>query len=232
MLLNVNAVVVSLILDLVAVIVLLIFAIRSAKKGFVACVIGLLSTIVAGVVAFLLVNSVLTWTGGIFGLQGKLTNGCTNAFAKIAGFNVDISSEGLRASLTAKKLPAFLVNTIVDGIGNNTVPEGTTIAKLVGGTVAELIAKLIAFLLAFAVLKIVLKIVGNLLSGVINSLPIVGALNGLLGFVTGILQGAFTICVVLSIFSLIPSVGIINTFNSGTVLKFLYNHNFVLALLG
>ena len=231
MLLNLNVAVLPLILDLVAVIVLLIFAIRSAKKGFVACVIGLLSTIVAGVLAFLLVNSVLSWTGGIFGLQGKLTSACTGAFGKIAGFNVDISSEGLRASLSGKNLPAFLVNTIVDGIGNNTVPQGTTVAKLVGGTVGELIAKLIAFLLAFVVLKLVLKIVGNLLSGVISSLPIVGALNGLLGFATGILQGACTICVVLSIISLIPSAGLSATLNGGAVLKFLYNHNFVLALL-
>ena len=56
MLSNLNVAVVPLILDLVAVIVLLIFAIRSAKQGFVACVIGLLSTVVAGVLAYLLVS--------------------------------------------------------------------------------------------------------------------------------------------------------------------------------
>lgn len=231
MLMNLNAAVLSIILDVVAVVVLLIFAFRSAKKGFVACVIGLLSMIIAGVLAFLLVDSVLVWTKGIFGLQGKLTTGLINAFGKVAGFNVDISSEGLRASLTAKNLPAVIVNSIVDSVGNKSLPAGTTIAKLVGGTVAEFFVKGIAFFIAFIVLKIVLKLVGNLLSGVINNIPIVGTLNGILGFFVGILYGGFALSIVLTILTLIPSAGVINTLNGGAILKFFYNHNFLLALL-
>jgi uncharacterized membrane protein required for colicin V production len=232
MLLNLNAKTVSIILDVIVVAVLFIFGLSSAKKGFVAVVFGLLSTIVAGVVAFLLVKSVLTWTKGFFGLQNKLTEWCISGFGKIKGFAIDISNDGLRTSLTAKNLPAFLVDSIVNGVGNKAIPAGTTIAMIVGGTVAEFAMKILALLLTFFILKLVLMGVGKLLSGVISAIPIVGGVNILLGFVVGLLYAWLILSAAIAILTLIPSAGIINTFNGCTVVKFFYNHNLILKILG
>ena len=56
-------------LDGVVLLLILIFAAKAAKKGFVKCFFKFISTIIAIVVAFLFMNAVLEWTNGLFGLQ-------------------------------------------------------------------------------------------------------------------------------------------------------------------
>ena len=129
--------------------VILVFALVSAKKGFVQCFFGFISTLVSIIIALLLMKSVVNITGGLFGIQGAIERGAVSGLSKIKGFSVDISSVGLTEALTGK-LPKFLINIVVDSIGNSTVPQGTTIASAVGATIAQFTATLIAFFLLFS----------------------------------------------------------------------------------
>ena len=220
------------VVDIVAVVILLVYALRSAAKGFVACLFGLLSTIAAAIVAFTALNSILSVTGGLFGLQGALSRGCTNAFAKINGFSVDISQTGIQDALVGKNIPNFLVKIIVDSIGNTGLPEGTTLAKLVGEALGGLGTKILAFLLTFVLVKLILKILERAISSLIRVIPIVGSLNALLGFVIGVLQGVLLISAVIAILSIIPSQSLSSTLTNCTVVGFFYKHNLLHILLG
>lgn len=217
--------------DALALVVLLTFAFTSLKKGFIRCLFGFVSTFVAIIFALLLMKSVLSWTNGLFGLQDAMASGLESAFSKTDAFNIDVSAVGLETALEGK-VPTFLQGIIVDSFGNASLPAGTTLASIVGGAVANLGATLIAFLLLFIIIKTLLKLLSKALSSVVEKLPIVGTLNGLLGFLVGAIQGLLIVSAVVAVLSLFPSQNITAFFNECIFIKWLYNSNPIYTVFG
>ena len=60
------------VVDIVALAVILITALVSLKKGFIRCLFGFVSTIIAIVLALFLTKPVISWTNGMFGLMDKV----------------------------------------------------------------------------------------------------------------------------------------------------------------
>ena len=158
MLFGLNASWINYAADALVVIFIFLFAVSSAKKGFVECFFGFISTILAVVFAFTFMKGVISWTDGLFGLQDVIENAVTGGLGKVAGFDVDVSAAGIEAALEDKNLPSFLINAIVSSVGNQEVPIGTTLAMIVGGTIAEFTATLLAWLAVFLIAKLVLKV--------------------------------------------------------------------------
>jgi uncharacterized membrane protein required for colicin V production len=59
-------------LDALVVVILLIYTVSCAKKGFVECLFGLLSTIVSFALAYMFSNTVLEMTDGLFGIANEI----------------------------------------------------------------------------------------------------------------------------------------------------------------
>ena len=212
-------------IDAAVVILIVLFAVSSAKKGFVECFFGFISTIVAVVAAFTFMKSLLSWTGGLFGLQNFIQEAVVGGLGKVTGFDIDVSAAGIEAALADKNLPSFLINIVVDSVGNQEVPIGTTLAMVVGASIAELTATLVSWLVVFILMKIALRIVRGILTSIVERLPIVGSLNHLLGFVVGGIKGLLIVCGVIAVVALIPAEGLNTFFNQTTILRFLYNDN-------
>lgn len=217
--------------DAIVAVVILVFAIVSARRGFVECFFGFISTIVAIVFAFLLMKTFVRVTGGIFGLQGVIENGCIKALSKIKGFDMDISSQGIAETLSGK-LPKFVINIVLENISNGDVPAGTTVAMSVASTVSGFAINLIAWLILFLVIKLLIKLIERFLTSIINKLPIVGSLNTILGFTVGILQGLLIISGVIAVIALFPSESTATFFNETILVGLLYNHNPLHAVFG
>lgn len=226
-----NAGTANYILDILAVVVILGVAVVSAKRGFVDCLFGFIATIVAILLAFLLLKPVLTWTGGLFGLQGALEKGCIGALSKIKGFSMDISNQGISEALAGKALPQFLIDAIVSSVGNESIPVGTTVAMLAGDALGGFIVGLIAWFALLFLFKLVLKIVKTLVCSVVENLPIVSSVNTLLGFVVGILQGVLIISGIIAVISILPLSGG-SFFGDCVFIGWLYNHNPINVIVG
>lgn len=211
--------------DILAVVVLCVCAGRAAKKGFVRCLFGLLSTVVALVLAFSLAQSVVGWTNGIFGLQGTIQSSCEKSLLEISAFTVDISSEGIAETLAQQGLPQFLIDMVVENIGNEMVAKGTTLARAVAETVAPFAVTLIAGLIVFILSKLVLRILRNVVSSIVEHIPIISSINSLLGFAVGAVQGLLIVSVVIALIASIPSSSTTPFFNECTIVYWLYNHN-------
>lgn len=212
-------------IDAAVVVLIVLFAVSSAKKGFVECFFGFVSTIVAVIAAFTFMKSLLSWTDGLFGLQNFIQEAVIGGLSKVTGFDIDVSAAGIEAALADKNLPSFLINIVVDSVGNQEVPIGTTLAMIVGASIAELTATLVAWLVVFILVKIALRIVRGILTSIVESLPIVGSLNHLLGFVVGGIKGLLIVCGVIAVLALIPAEGLNTFFNQTTIVRFLYNDN-------
>ena len=211
--------------DAVVIILICIFAVSSAKKGFVECFFGFISTVLAVIAAFTFMKGVLSWTDGLFGLQGLIENAVVEGLSKVTGFDIDVSSAGIEAALEDKNLPSFLINAVVESVGNQELPLGTTLAMLVGGTIADFTATLVAWLAIFLIVKLLLKLVRHVLNSIVEALPIVGSLNHLLGFAVGGIKGLLIVCGVIAVLALIPTAGVNAFFNECTIVRWLYNNN-------
>ncbi len=225
MLSGLNATWVNYAVDGIVIVMIVMFAASSAKKGFVECFFGFISTIVAVIAAFTFMKGVLTWTDGLFGLQGVIENAVVGGLGKIAGFDIDVSAAGIEAALEGKNLPSFLINAVVSSAGNQEVPIGTTLAMIVGGTIAEFTATLVSWFVVFLIVKLLLKLVRGVLNSIVEVLPIVGSLNHLLGFVVGAIKGLLIVCGVIAVLALIPAEGLNVFFNECTIVRWLYNNN-------
>ncbi len=232
MLLGLNATWIHYAADAAVIVAMVMFAVSSAKKGFVECFFGFISTILAVIAAFVFMKSVLSWTGGLFGLQGVIENGVVGGLGNIKGFDIDVSAAGIEAALQDKNLPSFLISAVVDSVGNKELPIGTTLAMVVGGTIAEFAATLIAWLAVFIIAKLLLKLVRNVLNSIVESLPIVGSLNHLLGFAVGGIKGLLIVCGVIAVLALIPAEGLTAFFNETAIVGWLYHSNPLHVILG
>ena len=179
----------------------------------------------------LMMNVVLDWTNGLFGLEGVLEKGCANAFAKIKGFDIDVSNQGIETALADKNIPKFLIKMVVEEFGDSTIATGTTIAMLVGQSLGGLIAGLICWVVIFLVVKGLLFIVRKIITGILEQIPIVGKLNHGLGFAVGAVKAILIFSAIVAIFSIIPSQGISNFFNECIVVGWLYNSNPINVIL-
>ena len=210
--------------DGVVIVGILIFAFVAAKKGFVRCFFGLISTVAALIIAFLFCNALAEWASATLGLEETIKTACINALNNVVGFDTDISSGGIATALEGK-IPSFLIPVIIDSIADQTLPQGTTVAMVAGDALGGIVVTFIAWLVLFLASKLVLKLVEKILSSIVAKLPIVGALNTLLGFVVGALQGLLIISAIVAVLSFIPIDGLSSFFNECMVLNWLYNHN-------
>ena len=218
-------------LDIIVVAFFFAFAYSRAKRGFIDCFFGFISTITAILIAFLLMKGLVRWTNGLFGLEGVMQRGCETAFLKFKGFDADVSAQGVSEALSGK-LPKFLINAVVDSVGNSDLPVGTTLASVVGDALGGLGVTVVAWVLLFLATKFVLYLLRRFLTAIIERLPVVDKLNLILGMFVGLLQGFLIVCGVVALLALIPSQSITAFFNECVILKALYNDNPLHVMLG
>jgi uncharacterized membrane protein required for colicin V production len=218
--------------DIVVIVLVLIFTLGGARKGFVAFLFGLVTTIIAFVLAMTLADNLVDWTNGLFGLEGKFEKGLTKKLSTIKGFGVDISATGIKEAIQGVSLPDFIADSIVAEVGVEGVAAGTTLAMMAGDTIASFISALIAGAVVFFLAKVLLGLVCRVLSGVVSRIPLIGGVNRLLGAVAGFLKGGLIVCGVLAVLSVLPSSGITAFFDKTLFVGALYHNNPILSLIG
>ena len=193
---------------------------------------GLISTVVAVSLAFMLAQPVLEWTGGLFGLDPLIKSGCVSALGNIEGFNTSIAAADLASALAAKGLPEFLVNAIVQSVGAQELPTGTTLAMVAGEALGAFASMLVSGLIVFVLAKLLLRIVRGVLTRIVRAIPLIGSLNSLLGFVVGALQGLLIVSGILAVLALMPNEGLMSFLSECTVAGWLYNNNPIHVIMG
>lgn len=217
--------------DVIAILFIIGFTIVCAKRGFIDCFFGFISTLVALILAVTLAKTVMQITGGLFGARGALTESATKWFSKLDGFDVDISAIGTEEALKKADLPAVIAKLVLKTTGS-TVESGTTLGMLLGSTVGRLLCLLLCGLILFVLIKILIKILRNVLTKIADSIPILDGINSLLGALVGLLQALLILSVIVGVLTLFPSETISGYFAETYLVKILYEHNPLVGILG
>lgn len=212
-------------LDIAFVVILLLFSVVGAKKGFVAAFFGFISTIIALVAAFLLGDKVMEWTNGLFGLEKIIGNGLSGWLCTAEIMNVDVSQAGVAAQLETLALPAFLKTAIVDTVAVEGVAEGTLLGTVIGGVIAKFLTNILTVILVFVIVKLLFKLFEGLFQKLADKWLMTQAVNSVLGALVGLVKGFLFLCIIIAIVSLLPIEGIADFFNGSLLLKEIYNNN-------
>ena len=226
-----NVTTAALIADLAVLLVIQTYGIKAWRKGFVNCFFSFVSGVAALLLAFVLAAPLMNATNGWFGVQNAVTEPIVAAFSKMAGFNVDVSSVSLELLMEGKNLPAFIKNAVI-AAGVEGVPQGTTLAMIVGGKIGEFATTLISFVIVLSILKIGIRLIQRVFGGIIPSLPIIGKLDGWLGLILGLLEGFFLVSLVVAVFAVLPFGATAQFFEQSLLLKWLYNKNILHVVFG
>lgn len=223
----------SLILDAIIVLIILIFAFLSSKKGFVRTLIEVVGFVLAIVVAI--------------GLSTPIANGIYDAtvqpiVAKTVESALNEGNATANAAVDAvwDKMPAFLTessffgitkenitSTITDEVSANTADVINSISN---SFVKPIVTKLLSVLLS-VVLLIVMLLIVKLLAKYINKLftfSVIGNINRTLGGILGVVKGmaiAVIFCLIISLILSFTKNGFLiftyDAINSSYLFKFL-----------
>ncbi len=218
--------------DILVGVFFLVMLIISARKGFINCILSIVSSVFAFILAISLAGALVDATGGLFGLQGVFSKGLTNSFAKIEGFNVDVSQTGVESALDSQNVTAILARLVLKMAGKQEqIAAGTTLAALLGEATGSLAVRLLAGLVIFIGIKIVIRILKKALSALVDKIPVLGGVNRWLGALFGLLYAWIIVSAILAVLAVIPAEGISLFFAKTTFVRFLYEHNVLVIIL-
>ena len=216
--------------DAIVVVIMLFFIFSCAKRGFINCFFGFISTIAALFLAISLAQITVTVTGGLFGVQNALETSFVTSFSSLAGFDIDVSGQDLSLLLQEKDLPAILITLALKNNGGN-IPAGSTLGMIVGESVAWLATVLIAGIILYILVRLFLRILRTLFNSISDSIGLIGFVNRLLGSLVGFVEVILLASLVISFITLIPSQNVIDFFQSSLILRALYNHNPIVTII-
>lgn len=221
------------IIDVVVILFTLIMFISCAKRGFIDCFFGAISTTLALVVAFSFAKIFVSMTDGVFGLADVIQGKLEAAFAKIEGFTADVSKSGVEQALAEQNVSAILAGLVMKLVGKqDTIAAGTTLAMLLGEATAGLAINLIAGFILFVLTKIVVWFLGGVLNVFAESIHLVNGVNVLLGAVVGVLEALLIVCSILAVLAIFPNEKIAEFLSETLFVGSLYVNNPLIAILG
>ncbi len=217
--------------DILVGIFAIIMIFSCARKGFIGCILGVVSSIVAIFLAISLSSVIVDATGGLFGLQNTLAGVFEGSFAAKEGFNVDITSqEGLVEALESQNVSAIIARLVLK-TNEQDFAAGTTLAMLVGDAMGSLAARLIAGVVLFIAIKLVVRLLKKILSGVLENVPLLGGVNRLLGGAFGLIYAWLIVGALLALLAVLPFGGVTTFLQSSLFVGWLYDHNILVIVL-
>lgn len=219
---------------LIAVVLILVgYAIKGGKVGFIKTVFSIFSVVIALVLSITISPSV----GKILQNNEKINTSITTRIEKIIKLEeTDTKVTDEVEVINGLNLPKSLKNSLIEN-NNTEMYKALSIhnfKEYISSYLAAVIINALSFIIVFIVINIILLVLSSIL-GIISKLPILNGLNKTAGILVGLLQGLIVIwvlCIVLTA-SLGTKSGqyIYELVNQSKLLSSIYNNNILLNVV-
>ena len=186
----------SYIIDGVLLVILLISCISGIRKGFIKTLFGLGAAIFSAIISFSFKERVAK----IFSDKWFYDIVYNKVYSYVEGIKETVNTTGENVSQTLNNgiLKYFNIGN-VEVVDSESVEKITqSVAKPLSDTISKTVAFIVLFFALFIVITLLLKVIDTL-----AKLPVLAQLNGLLGFVAGIVKGIIICFVVVAVFKLV-----------------------------
>lgn len=221
------------------------------KKGMVKLILCLVALIGSMVVAALVSPAVGNALKDKTELYNKLNSAVDKKFeqAGVAANIIDSigdavgmeSIEEIKSKFADSiELPDGIVSSIEENLveqygNNNDQPLSVEeVLNNVSDSVANTIWNAIIFVILFVIIYVIVSIIISV-SGLINSIPLIGSINQIVGLVLGVVKGLCVVwiaCLVLTMFGSTEfGLKVFDAINANALLSFIYSNNILLNIL-
>lgn len=189
--------------DIVVAVIFLASAISGLFKGFLKQTFGLLTTIIAFVLAYVLCDDLVGFLNSSFGWTDKLAGKLADSFSGNEFFSLSLSEENLAEAVKQMGLPSFMADLAVKLLPS-AVGEYENIGLFLSSVLANYILIAAAFVVLFIIVKLLLALLKQPLLKIVK-LPILRSIDRILGLVCGAIKGVLWIISIAYIISIIPA---------------------------
>lgn len=214
------------ILDLIVFALLTFFALIGLRQGFVNRIVGVVSGIVALILAFSLCKPFASLLDNLFNLNSALARLISKAFDGNDALNVSIAeSEKISQILQEENIPSFIRRAILN---SSLVTSDKTIAQMLGATIAKYCSAAIAFIILLFIVKLSCSLLRFVFAKIEERSICVFLANKILGICFAFLQCLVVIYLFFFVVNILPSSfagGLQRTVEVSKITRFLTNHN-------
>ena len=240
----------NMIIDIIGLGIIAVAAFSAYRKGFVRTFFGLITVILAIILATSFHKTLAAYIKDTTDLDvwisGAITDSVTNVgqdvnSGNLTGNATQNSFDELAGSIDASEFNSFLggeniFSTLPDVVGSKLgVDEfkeniGTNITT----SVADTAINVLSWVILYIGIQIILNIAVAILDGIM-SLPLLREINNIAGLAIGIVLGVFRIYIILAVIYFISTVAdispIINAIGSSSMIASMYNNNLLLKII-
>lgn len=215
--------------DIVVAVIFLLFAIISCSKGFVKQTFGLITTVLAILIAYFFCDNLVNLVNKNFDWNAKLAAKLADSFSDNAFFSLELTAENISEAIHQMGLPSFIADFALKILPKN-IGEYENVGLFLSSILANYILIAAAFAFLFIISKIILSLLKKLVIKVVQ-LPLIRSVDKLLGLAFGVIKCTLWIIAIVYIINIIPSsVPYINYVKDGIdgsqIVQFIYKSNF------
>ena len=191
------------IIDIVAICLILIFAVIGIIRGFSKTFLSTFGSIIALICAALLCSATTATLEKSFGAVTFFTDKSAGAIAGIFGEDVLNATVGQVNSGAVPNVPAWLTNIIKNLLNTETIDASMTLKNVIAPIFGYYITLIISFLVLYILFRIVLFLIGRFLNK-ITKIRIIGRIDRILGFFLGTIKGMIVVQLIIVVINVIP----------------------------
>ena len=194
-----------LIIDGVAVVFILIFALRGLNKGFAKLFISVFGTIISLLLAVLLCSTVTNVLESKFSVVTNMAGSLEGVLTKVFGEKAMNTTLAQVTSDTVHelKLGSWLTDIVLTFAKDNSIPTDTTLNQIIGPTFGYYVVLVIVIIALFIIFKILFFLLGAFIKS-LHSLKLVALVDKSLGFALGLVQGIISLELLIMTVAIIP----------------------------
>ena len=195
----------SSIIDIAVLLIVFISCVDGIKKGFIKSLISTFGSLFAIIVALLLCSSVTSFLETKFGLITSISGGVGDVLTKIFGEEIMLTTlrDATEGTLSQSNLTAWLIKIVLDLKVAGDIPLDYCLSDVISPVFGYYITCIISVIGLYIVLRIIFFIIGEFAKS-LHSLPIIGLLDKLLGFVFGVVKGVIIVQILFIVIRVIP----------------------------
>lgn len=227
------------VLDIVFIAIAIALIILGAKKGLVKALLDGLSTIISGVIAYILSEPVakIIYDAFVRGIvKSELEKGLNESgtdFGSISESVNTLVSQLPEGALNLASKFGFNVNDAISDVVNAAPDSNESLIEMlmtnIGDNIFLTITEAVTMIALFIVVSIALTFVIRLLNGVVKKIPVVKQTNKLAGGFLGLVKAVVIIFVVSTVLFFIAGSSsnqeLVEIINSSVIFEFVNNNN-------